>query len=76
MCTVLWSVIHTDRIHISHSQNLHFVLFCFMNVLNVKSVILFRYWWLRILSLSELGDWLELDKFSKSKKSPIGIEVR
>lgn len=33
-----------------------------------------RYWWLRILSLSELGDWLELDKFSKSKKSPIGIE--
>jgi len=47
-----------------------------MNALNVKSVILFRYWWLRILSLSELGDWLELDKFSKSKKSPIGIEVR
>ncbi|XP_069702504.1 vacuolar protein sorting-associated protein 16 homolog [Periplaneta americana] len=33
-----------------------------------------RYWWLRILSLSELGDWVELDKFSKSKKSPIGIE--
>lgn len=33
-----------------------------------------RYWWLRIQSLSELGEWTELDKFSKSKKSPIGIE--
>jgi hypothetical protein len=42
----------------------------------VSSVILFRYWWFRIQSLSELGEWMELDKFSKSKKSPIGIEVR
>jgi hypothetical protein len=47
-----------------------------MSVLNVESVILCRYWWLRILSLSEMGDWLELDKFSKSKKSPVGTEVR
>lgn len=34
-----------------------------------------RYWWLRILSLAALGDWTELDKFAKSKKSPIGYEV-
>ncbi|KAJ9598585.1 hypothetical protein L9F63_010714 [Diploptera punctata] len=33
-----------------------------------------RYWWLRIQSLAELGDWIELEKFSKSKKSPIGME--
>ncbi|PSN30635.1 Vacuolar protein sorting-associated protein 16 [Blattella germanica] len=33
-----------------------------------------RYWWLRILSLSELDEWIELEKFSKSKKSPIGME--
>ncbi|KAK2169318.1 hypothetical protein LSH36_11g09017 [Paralvinella palmiformis] len=33
-----------------------------------------RYWWLRIQALAECGDWLELEKFSKSKKSPIGYE--
>nr|CAD7587886.1 unnamed protein product [Timema genevievae] len=33
-----------------------------------------RYWWLRILSLAALSDWSELDKFSKTKKSPIGYE--
>lgn len=34
-----------------------------------------RYWWLRIQCLSERGLWSELEKFSKSKKSPIGYEV-
>lgn len=33
-----------------------------------------RYWWLRIQCLSEKGLWTELEKFSKSKKSPIGYE--
>lgn len=33
-----------------------------------------RYWWLRILTLAESDDWAELDKFSKSKKSPVGYE--
>ncbi|XP_071444220.1 vacuolar protein sorting-associated protein 16 homolog [Hetaerina americana] len=33
-----------------------------------------RYWWLKVVSLAELGEWLELEKFSKSKKSPIGYE--
>nr|CAD7406572.1 unnamed protein product [Timema poppensis] len=33
-----------------------------------------RYWWLRILSLAALSEWSELDKFSKTKKSPIGYE--
>ncbi|ESO06602.1 hypothetical protein HELRODRAFT_106217 [Helobdella robusta] len=33
-----------------------------------------RFWWLKIQKLAELGQWLELDKFSKSKKSPIGYE--
>lgn len=28
------------------------------------------------MALSEIGDWNELDRFSKSKKSPIGYEVR
>lgn len=31
-----------------------------------------RYWWLRIRSLAELSEWTELERFSKSKKSPIG----
>ncbi|KAG6441802.1 hypothetical protein O3G_MSEX001993 [Manduca sexta] len=33
-----------------------------------------RYWWLRILTLAEKGDWQELDRFSKAKKSPVGYE--
>ncbi|CAL7934755.1 unnamed protein product [Xylocopa violacea] len=33
-----------------------------------------RYWWLRIQCLAEKGMWSELEKLSKSKKSPIGYE--
>ncbi|OAD57104.1 Vacuolar protein sorting-associated protein 16 like protein [Eufriesea mexicana] len=33
-----------------------------------------RYWWLRIQCLSEQDMWDELEKFSKSRKSPIGYE--
>lgn len=33
-----------------------------------------RFWWLRILNLAEKDEWTELDRFSKSKKSPIGYE--
>ncbi|CAG9787321.1 unnamed protein product [Diatraea saccharalis] len=33
-----------------------------------------RFWWLRILTLAEKNEWTELDKFSKSKKSPVGYE--
>lgn len=33
-----------------------------------------RYWWLRIQCLAEQGMWSELEKLSKSKKSPIGYE--
>ncbi|XP_075564965.1 vacuolar protein sorting-associated protein 16 homolog isoform X2 [Pelecanus crispus] len=31
-----------------------------------------RYWWLKISALANRGDWEEMEKFSKSKKSPIG----
>jgi hypothetical protein len=34
-----------------------------------------RYWWLKMNVLAESGDWLELEKLSKIKKSPIGYEV-
>ncbi|EZA48287.1 Vacuolar protein sorting-associated protein 16-like protein [Ooceraea biroi] len=33
-----------------------------------------RYWWLRIQCLADQGLWSDLEKFSKSKKSPIGYE--
>ncbi|GFT27348.1 vacuolar protein sorting-associated protein 16 homolog [Nephila pilipes] len=33
-----------------------------------------RFWWLQITVLADGGDWLELEKFSRSKKSPIGYE--
>lgn len=31
-----------------------------------------RFWWLRVRALGESGDWEELERFSKEKKSPIG----
>uniref|UniRef100_A0AAY5JW93 Vacuolar protein sorting-associated protein 16 homolog n=1 Tax=Esox lucius TaxID=8010 RepID=A0AAY5JW93_ESOLU len=31
-----------------------------------------RYWWLKLTALAEKEDWDELEKFAKSKKSPIG----
>lgn len=34
-----------------------------------------RYWWLRIHVFGDEDDLVELEKFSKSKKSPIGYEV-
>lgn len=33
-----------------------------------------RFWWIRIQVLSENFQWDELEKFSKTKKSPIGYE--
>lgn len=41
----------------------------------IYSYQLSRFWWLQITVLADGGDWLELEKFSKSKKSPIGYEV-
>ncbi|TDG96018.1 hypothetical protein EPR50_G00235110 [Perca flavescens] len=31
-----------------------------------------RFWWLKLKSLAEKEEWEELEKFSRSKKSPIG----
>ncbi|TRY82477.1 hypothetical protein DNTS_029961 [Danionella cerebrum] len=31
-----------------------------------------RFWWLKLKALAEKEDWEELERFSKSKKSPIG----
>lgn len=33
-----------------------------------------RYWWIKIQALASAKAWEDLDKFSKSKKSPIGYE--
>lgn len=33
-----------------------------------------RFWWMKIQALGTARDWTELEKFSKSKKSPIGYE--
>ncbi|XP_054746626.1 vacuolar protein sorting-associated protein 16 homolog isoform X2 [Anastrepha obliqua] len=33
-----------------------------------------RFWWLRIITMSEKYKWDDLEKFAKSKKSPIGYE--
>lgn len=34
-----------------------------------------RYWWIKLRALVEIRDWENLEKFAKSKKSPIGYEV-
>lgn len=34
-----------------------------------------RYWWTKVAVESSQGNWAELEKFSRSKKSPIGYEV-
>nr|CAG4635949.1 EOG090X01BU [Eubosmina coregoni]SVE69644.1 EOG090X01BU [Eubosmina coregoni] len=33
-----------------------------------------RFWWLKLTTLAEIGDWIELEKLSRLKKSPIGYE--
>lgn len=33
-----------------------------------------KFYWIKIWALGEQGNWMELDKFSKSKKSPVGYE--
>ncbi|CAG8511137.1 12226_t:CDS:10 [Acaulospora morrowiae] len=33
-----------------------------------------RFWWIKLKALVEMRGWDELDKFAKSKKSPIGYE--
>eukprot|EP01122_Echinamoeba_exundans_P014185 TRINITY_DN6375_c0_g1_i2.p1 TRINITY_DN6375_c0_g1~~TRINITY_DN6375_c0_g1_i2.p1 ORF type:complete len:830 (+),score=168.25 TRINITY_DN6375_c0_g1_i2:36-2525(+) len=33
-----------------------------------------RFWWLKVKALAELGDFEELEKFSKEKKPPIGFK--
>ena len=34
-----------------------------------------RYWWAKVRGLAAVGDYEELERFSKQKKSPIGYEV-
>jgi hypothetical protein len=33
-------------------------------------------WWLKVTTFAEIGDWIELEKLSRAKKSPIGYEVK
>ena len=35
-----------------------------------------RFWWLKIDALAGAGEWIELERFAKGKKSPVGYEVR
>ncbi|CAB1327603.1 unnamed protein product [Coregonus sp. 'balchen'] len=38
----------------------------------IDDVTVVRYWWLKLTALAEKEDWEEMEKFAKSKKSPIG----
>jgi len=44
----------------------HLMVLCFFLV---------RFYWLKVRSLAESRNWLELDRFSKARKSLIGYEV-
>lgn len=33
-----------------------------------------RFWWIKLKALAEAANWSELERFAKSKKSPIGYE--
>ncbi|XP_037091632.1 vacuolar protein sorting-associated protein 16 homolog [Pollicipes pollicipes] len=33
-----------------------------------------RFWWTKLLALAEASQWVELEQFAKSKKSPVGYE--
>jgi hypothetical protein len=35
----------------------------------------FRFWYLKLYALTEIGDFDGLEAFSKSKRSPIGYEI-
>ena len=37
--------------------------------------LVFRFWWAKIRGLTHIGDYEELEKFSRQKRSPIGYEV-
>ena len=39
------------------------------------SVYLQRFWWAKVHGLCAIGDFEELERFSRQKKSPIGYEV-
>ena len=52
-------------------QHTHHVYMCYKLYAALR-----RYWWVKIRALAESGDYEELEKFSKQKKSPIGYEVR
>ena len=51
---------------LTYSQILPLHDYCFLN----------RFWWVKIRALAQVGDYEELEKFSKQKKSPIGYEVK
>lgn len=34
-----------------------------------------RYYHLKLMTLAEIGEWLEIEKLAKARKSPIGYEV-
>lgn len=61
LCFKIWSLFST---------------MCFSSARLIFLSYLWRYWWLKLKSLAEKEDWEELEKFSKTKKSPIGYLVR
>ena len=50
-------------------------LVAYAKISRVILYILIRYWWLRIGALAEAGEWMELEKFSRTKKPILGMEV-
>ncbi len=39
-------------------------------------LLLSRFWWAKLRGLAHIGDYEEMERFSRQKKSPIGYEVK
>ena len=70
---------HKLSLFIDHFSGFTVYLLCEEYMLKllvfVHLTLSIRYWWAKIRGLADVPDFEELDRFSRSKKSPIGYEV-
>ena len=66
---------HRVHAHLSYSSFSYPFKLLPHSLAHLPHCLVFRSYWLKVRSLAESHNWLELDKFSKARKSLIGYEV-
>ena len=66
---------HRVHAHLSYSSFSYPFKLLPHSLAHLPHCLVFRFYWLKVRSLAESHNWLELDKFSKARKSLIGYEV-